>query len=166
MDIRNSISLIESIQRSYAGVFEDDAQEPIVIKLGAGMKHDPESPAQKFIDKYMEVTHPHPMMRGSRLYGYTTSDIRRDLDSPNDTVYISDIMTLEAKNGHANILLKALCGLADKLGVTLTLSAKAYGTDKNFMKMKDLVAWYQRNGFVLDGRGSKENGYPMKRLPH
>lgn len=122
-----------------------------------------ERPAEKFMKEFWENTHPHPIMRGERFYGYCSLTLRPDINDPVDSVYISDIMTYEAKSGHATAALNYLKDLADKHGVTLTMIAKAYGTSKDFMKQKALVAWYERMGFT---KGRKYgDGLQMSRAP-
>lgn len=50
--------------------------------------------------------------------------------------------------GHAGMVLSALCRAADEAGLMLTLSAHAYG-DKFGPSTAKLVKWYARYGFVV-----------------
>jgi hypothetical protein len=43
-------------------------------------------------------------------------------------------------------MLKQLCGLADNLGVAVTLQAAPWDE----RKLEELIDWYEANGFVLD----------------
>lgn len=59
-------------------------------------------------------------------------------------------VSYERSKGEASALLKAVCALADKHGVTIYANAhpiKKTLSDKG-LPAADLLAWYQRNGFV------------------
>jgi RimJ/RimL family protein N-acetyltransferase len=50
--------------------------------------------------------------------------------------------------GGGSIMLRALCDLADRHGVELTLKALPFGGKPYPKSREQLVAWYQRYGFV------------------
>jgi len=157
--MREFIRIVESCLSEAEG-----EREPIRITLKPKTPHDPEGPAAKFFKDYLEGTDQHPIDRHSRLYGYSSLIVRKSIDHPNNAVYISDIMSLEAGKGHGSVALKALCELADEHGVTLELTAKAYGP--KHLSTKQLVDWYSRYGFTVSRRGNAESGTSMVRKPH
>jgi RimJ/RimL family protein N-acetyltransferase len=61
--------------------------------------------------------------------------------------------------GGGSLMLRALCDLADRHGVELTLKALPFGRKPYPRSRDDLVAWYQRHGFL--GTHKK-----MTRKPH
>ncbi len=112
-----------------------------------------QTPARAFLEDLWEKTHPHPFMRGERLYGsdagWTALDVRRDIDDDGSMIWISSILSLEAgkKTGLGRAALVFLLHLADQHGVTLILQPKAYGTFPGAPKTKALKDWYVRYGF-------------------
>jgi GNAT superfamily N-acetyltransferase len=64
--------------------------------------------------------------------------------------YIDHIYTPERGKGYARKTLRMLCDLADYHGAALALHAEAEA-DKA-MSDDQLQAWYERHGFVFDGR--------------
>lgn len=51
--------------------------------------------------------------------------------------------------GIAGRALRAVCAEADRLGITLGLLAEAqYPGSEDYLEIDELIAWYERNGFV------------------
>lgn len=124
-----------------------------------------DTPAERFLDQVWDATYPHPFMRGQRIYGGAVIEVNKNIDNRTSGIHISDILAIEPRQGHGATALKALCDLADELGVTLDLTAKAYMTGpeaKTRMSTKQLVDWYSKFGFVKK-RGNAQDGYDMVR---
>jgi hypothetical protein len=61
-----------------------------------------------------------------------------------------------------DLMLKQLCGLADNLGVAVTLQAAPWDE----RKLEELIDWYEANGFVLDAPPRNQTRYQrMTRMP-
>lgn len=136
-----------------------------------------DSPVAAFIKDFEAKTqfHPHPMIApGARLLVFTPDDfvllkVSPDLNDPNTTVSFDDINASRRGNGNATKALKWLCDLADQHGVKLKGLAKAYTQksdrpDPTALKQKDLVAWYERNGFTRQRK--YDGGVGILRLPN
>ena len=69
----------------------------------------------------------------------------------------------EPSHGHATAAVVWLKGLADKHGVQITGTVKAYGQSsvaRTLPKTKRLLIWYVRNGFRKTG-GNETDGYDI-----
>jgi GNAT superfamily N-acetyltransferase len=62
-------------------------------------------------------------------------------------ITIHRLWTLEAQKGYGSLMLRALCGLADRHGVELTLKVIPIGRKPYPLTRDQLLAWYQRHGF-------------------
>ncbi len=120
------------------------------------------TPAENLLNRYREFTEPYA--HGERQFGQTTSVLALDSNSHHDTVHVDEILSLAPKSGDASRFIKKICRDADELGVSLTLSAVALiGASDQHMNTSDLVAWYERNGFVKVRKIL--GGFDMKRTP-
>lgn len=137
-------------------------EEP--IKLRGFGKKNPNSPVQRFLQSVDDATVSHPLDNRARLHGMVSLTLYPSINDRDNRVRISDIQSLEPRTGHATDTMNELCGEADNLGVDLELTAKAYGSGK--MTTAQLVKWYEKFGFKVDGRyGSDAEGFDMIR-PH
>lgn len=83
----------------------------------------------------------------------------------NGAIRINDIMTFDPKTGAGTEALKFLIGLADKHGVRLEGTAKAYhNSQKVITDTGRLKQWYQKHGFVVIA-GTKRDGYEIRYTP-
>lgn len=66
-----------------------------------------------------------------------------------NTVHVAQIRAISPGGGRAALAL--LLGLADRHGITLTLTAKRFGPGgRGTLNDRQLAAWYMRHGFVRD----------------
>lgn len=122
------------------------------------------TPVQAFLDEYMAATSDHPFDSLSRLYGNASLTVSASPDDPETTVHLDDIMSLDPGQSNGSIALIKICEFADRAGVMVTLTAKAYGRMKEFMPTRALVHWFERYGFnVVENYG--ESGVDMIRYP-
>lgn len=129
---------------------------------------DVATPAEAFIQDFWDNSHANWMNDRQRIVGGAGVMISRSVQDRANNVHISDIVSGETGKGYASEALKLLCALADKHGVTLDLTAKAYLTGqqaKGRLTTKQLVDWYGRYGFVKTGRGGDDGGFDMIRKP-
>jgi len=99
-------------------------------------------PADQFIDEFNNATSPHPWDNKKRIHGLTMMHLSR---LRKDAIYIHDISAIEPNQGHASKTMKFICSLANKLGVQLELTAKAFGNNR--MTTEQLEKWYKKFGF-------------------
>jgi hypothetical protein len=119
---------------------------------------------EAFMNEYYEATADHPFSRNARVFNNIAT---LEVSPFGPGVHISDVLALEKRQGAGKAAMQFLCGLADKHGVTLDLTAKAY-MDKHSspetMDTKNLKKWYVSFGFVSQG-GYEEDGFDMERKP-
>jgi hypothetical protein len=65
-----------------------------------------------------------------------------------DRVAIHRLWTRKPGGGNGTFILRALCELADRHGIELTLKPLPIGRKPYPLKRDQLQAWYQRHGFV------------------
>jgi hypothetical protein len=65
-------------------------------------------------------------------------------------VVLQDIATWKKSQGAGNAVMKDITDTADELGYKLTLDAKPFGQDPKSLKIRPLVAFYKKHGFVID----------------
>lgn len=83
----------------------------------------------------------------------------------NGGIRINDIMTLYPRTGAGTAGLQFLIGLAEKHGVKLEGTAKAYHNSLEVIRdSQRLVEWYRKHGFVRL-RGNKKDGYEIRYEP-
>jgi hypothetical protein len=96
----------------------------------------------------------------TREFARTLEGCAVTLGFEDDAIQIASIEALEPNRGAGTRAMLKICELADAYGVELRLIADPF-KDKNGRRMKraDLMAWYERFGFVKRKPGS----YVMKR---
>lgn len=154
-----NVKLLDPVPEEMTEAANDDDLEAIEDK--------PMSPVEIFFHRFDQLSDPHPFNHRARIVGGAVVELSPSIDDRNAGVHISDIMTIQAKAGHANRALENICKLADSTGVTLDLTAKAYlkgDQAKGKMDTKQLVKWYNKFGFVYVG-GDPHDGVDMKRTP-
>lgn len=161
---------VADAQAAQRMVAESD-EEPKVIQLRGFGEPKADWPSTKFFDEFYANTQDHPMLPdGERLIMFSENDfamvtLRSSIDDRKSMVHMEDIRSPIPQKGLGSRALKWLCDLADKHGVTLEGTAKAYRDgDGGTLKNKDLVAWYKRNGFTI-GRGDAYEGWSIVRKP-
>jgi hypothetical protein len=65
---------------------------------------------------------------------------------------IHRLWTREPGQGNGSIILRSLCGLADRHGIELKLKVAPIGRKPYPLSKDQLRAWYRRHGFEGDGR--------------
>lgn len=115
-----------------------------------------------FMADYEAATAEHPFDWRSRIFN---NEATFDVSPFGGVIHLGDIRALNPRNGAGTRALKFLCDLADKHGVTLQGTAKAY--DKDRMSTRQLLDWYRKFGFVEDpdSYGSDEDGFDIIRKP-
>ena len=136
----------------------DDIRNAVRIAKSASSSVD--SPSAKFMNEYREDTWDHPLDNRTRLLNTKTGlDPRSDFATlelsrnGDDGVHVNSIMALEKGRGQGRQALQYLTNLADKHGVDLHGTAKAFGRDHG-LNTAQLKAWYKRNGFQVDRSGN------------
>lgn len=145
--MRDFIKLVEGIH--------DDG----VIRIGSNPAKEKVMAA---IEEWNSLTHEHPLNRSARL----TDGASVEVSYFDGALHLSDVMAIGVpRKGGGTQAVKLLCDLADKHGVKITLTAKAY-TDGH-MSTDQLKSWYERFGFQEeeDSFGDEEEGYDMVRYP-
>lgn len=163
--MRNFIQLIEALKLgSNMTTVDLDKNEVVqpqgVIKIGS---NPAKAKCMAALEEWDQMTHEHPMSRGYRL----TDAAAVDMSCFDGSLHISDVMAIGApRTGGGTRAIQMVCDLADKHGVKVTLTAKAY-TDER-MSTRQLKRWYERFGFheEEDGYGDDREGYDMIRYPN
>lgn len=83
------------------------------------------------------------------------TDVERD--DHEGTIYLGAIYSDARRGGNASAVLRALCELADRHGITLQLTPVRLS--RRGLTKRALVAWYSRHGFAPTSK------YSMRRLP-
>ena len=122
----------------------------------------PNENVNKFMDEYHNTTSPHPFDQHTRVHGdYATTEVSKD----GDGVHLSDIRALKPNAGGGTHALNHLTSLADKHRVRISGIAKAYHSNKAYIKSSSrLLKWYKKHGFKSDG-GNNEDGYNIHYHP-
>ncbi len=131
-----------------------------VIRLQGFGSND--SIAQEYVDRITEMGEPDFVNE----HGFIIGDVLIELARKSPVaVTINNIRTLDSRGqGKARAALKLLIGLADEMGVTLELYATNYSG--RGLDVGDLVAWYERHGFVANSRYHGDGrGVDMVRQP-
>lgn len=107
--------------------------------------------AKKKLDNYIEdytmISEPHPWNQRIRIIDNTMIE----LYPVGDAMHVSDVQSMSPRQGFATSAVKKLQKLADKHGIKLELTAKAYANDpQRISDTQDLVRWYLRLGFDID----------------
>jgi hypothetical protein len=114
-----------------------------VIKLGG----NDNAKTKAFMDEFYSITQPNPFNDRERVLGQA----RIELSPFGREIHISDIVTMAPKTGAGTKAMQTIIGLANKHGVVLHLTAKAYTNDKTYVtNTEDLVRWYAKLGFELE----------------
>lgn len=138
-----------------------DDDGPIKIKLrGFGARDDAGDP-EGFLEDFYDMTSPHPFDRG-RLYGTVSIEVSKW----GSDIHLGNIASLgDKQSGHGTAALQMLMALADKHGVKLSGTAKAYSKNpEHVQSSKRLAQWYKKNGFKILG-GYPEDGYEIEYTP-
>jgi GNAT superfamily N-acetyltransferase len=138
---------------------EDNDDVRNALRIARNTSSSVDSPSAKFMNEYKEDTWDHPLDSRTRLLNTKTGLDPRDdfatleLSKYGDNgVHVHSIMALEKGRGQGRQALQYLTNLADKHGVDLHGSAKAFGRSSGLNTTK-LKAWYRRNGFQVDRSG-------------
>lgn len=129
-----------------------------LIKIGS---NPAKAKVEAYLDELHSTTADHPMNPRLRLL----SNAAVEVSSFDGMVHISDILALDPGKGGGKEALQFLCKLADKHGVKIHLTAKAYLDDR--LSTAELKTWYERYGFTEeeDSFGDDHEGYDMIRYP-
>lgn len=163
--MRKFIQLIEASLKlgskmTTVDIDKNEVVQPDVIKLGS---NPAKAKCMAALEEWEQMTHEHPMSRNARL----TDAASVELSCFDGALHLSDVMAIGApRTGGGTHALQMICDLADKHGVKVTLTAKAY-TDER-MSTGQLKRWYERFGFHEedDGYGDDYEGYDMIRYPN
>jgi hypothetical protein len=102
--------------------------------------------ADAFLDELWEGTQPHPFDPRIRLYG----NIGIEASRMGDMIHLSSIISFGEKGkGEASRALRELADMADRHGVVIEGTAKAFpaGAKGRSLTTKQLFDWYGRHGF-------------------
>lgn len=107
----------------------------------------------EFLDEWFEHTTENPLSGAERIVdGKAAVEIRPQAGQ----IWVDSVRSFEKGTKGGSAAMKLVLELADLHGVTLRLTAKPFETGGNELNYGDLVAWYQRNGFVTT---QEEGGY-------
>ena len=115
-------------------------------------------PKEAFMDDFWAMSQGNPFGGRDRIFGGTMTE----LSIFDGHIHISSINSFDKGTGQGSIALKRLTHLADKHGVSMTLTARPYG-DGGGLKAKHLKSWYKRHGFRE--REGFEGDEDMIRMP-
>jgi len=137
----------------------EDNGKPVRIKL-RGMSNVA-GKSDDFLDEYHSTTHEHPFDSRSRVHDEgATTELSRD---GSDGIHMHDIRSLTPGGGSKT--LENLKALADKHGVKISGTAKAYSQSSKYpMDTEKLAGWYKKRGFSV-GDGDKYDGYEVSYSP-
>ena len=101
---------------------------------------------KEFIEDFFDNTQEHPFNRKARIYG----DAVIEIYPVGNEIHLSDILSIQPKSGAGTKAVRFLTALADKHSVKLSLTAKAYSRDKNYVTdTEQLARWYKKLGFEI-----------------
>lgn len=129
------------------------------IKLGS--KKRVSDKTDQFIDIIYNATHRNPLNDREFILGDAAFTMQSG--SQEDSIHINDIRTFDPGKGHASNILKLLTSTADKLGITLDLTASQYG--ETGLSVQDLINWYKRYGFEVQQNFFQDDSAEMIRKP-
>lgn len=113
-----------------------------------------------FMEEFWTGTSQYPWSARTQLYG--PGHVMLEVNKFAGTIRLNSIQsTYEPGKGHATEAVKWLKGLADKHGVTITGTVKAFGPKENRPTTKRLLDWYVKLGF-RKVRGSATEGYDIE----
>jgi hypothetical protein len=137
----------------------EENEKVLKIRLRGGANTARKS--DDFLDEYHASTHEHPFDSRSRVHDEgATTELSRDGGSG---IHMHDIRSLTPGGGTKT--LETLKALADKHGVTISGTAKAYSQSSKYpMDTKKLAGWYKKRGFSV-GDGDKHDGYEVSYSP-
>ena len=114
-----------------------------------------------FMQDFTDTTKQHPWNERSRILGSTMVEVY----PANSEIHLSDIQTLQPKSGAGTAAIQHLLKLADKHGVVITGTAKAYASKGPMISTSTrLRKWYEKLGFKVTG-GDKDEGFEIKYTP-
>lgn len=118
-------------------------REVMKIKLGDGGS---QKKLDNFMEDYIISSQEHPWNPRVRIIDNTMIEL-----SPfGGKIHISDIVAIQPQSGFATSAMKKLQNLADKYGVELELTAKAYSQDgQRISDTEKLIKWYLKLGFKI-----------------
>jgi len=142
-------------------VEESTDDGPLRIKLRGFGSRDEAGDPEGFLEDFYDMTSPHPFDRG-RLYGTVGIEVSKW----GSDIHLGNISSLgDKRSGHGTAALQMLMALADKHGVKLSGTAKAYSKNpEHVQSSKRLAQWYKKNGFKILG-GYPEDGYEIEYTP-
>lgn len=142
------------------GALEWKVLEPSIVTLiGEVSRNDlmktPQTPVEEFLQKWVRISDSNGPGAQRMLNGVVVSLSPFTLDRA-QTIYIESINAYYRGMGKGNAALQTIIKLADNTGVKLVLTPKALDTRGRGNPLTDeqLVAWYERNGFVRNSNGS------------
>jgi len=138
--------------------FKEFIKEAMVIKIG-GKTSETSKKLDRFMDDYYDSTSDHPFDDRSRIHGNSATS---ELSSAFGKIHMHDIRALTPGGGHE--ALEHIKRLADKHGVEITGTAKAYNRSAKYpMNSNQLAGYYKKRGFEV-GSGDSD-GYPIRYKP-
>jgi hypothetical protein len=159
-----------SIREGYSGkgrVVGDVVDQALKLVTGAAEEsapriklrsHDNRPDWDKIMSDIDSQTNPHPFSDRERVFNNRSTFEIRPFEN---SLHLGDIRALQPNQGAGTELLDFLKGIADKHGVPITGTAKAYHSGPGYIADTDKLAdWYRRRGFEI-GDGYPEDGYDI-----
>lgn len=144
--------IVEQALKLVTGAAEESAPR---IKLRS---HDNRPDWDKIMRDIDSQTNPHPFSDRERVFNNRSTFEIRPFEN---SLHLGDIRALQPNQGAGTELLDFLKGIADKHGVPITGTAKAYHSGSGYIADTDKLAdWYRRRGFEI-GDGYPEDGYDI-----
>lgn len=138
--------------------YKEFIKEAMVVKIG-GKTSETSKKLDRFMDDYYDSTSEHPFDGRARIHGDSATS---ELSSAFGEIHMHDIRALRPGGGHE--ALEQIKSLADKHGVEISGTAKAYGRSAKYpMNSKQLAGYYKKRGFEV-GSGDSD-GYPIRYKP-
>lgn len=92
---------------------------------------------------------------GRSVLTYETTSVEVFMDQATRSARLSNLYSINRGKGYASILLGQICAWADKNDIHLWLVARPYGSPRNALDGKNLVAFYERFGFEIRRDGPR-----------
>lgn len=86
---------------------------------------------------------------GRSVLTYESTSMEIFMDQASRSARLSNLYSVSRGQGYASVLLGQVCAWADKNGIHLWLVARPYGSPRNGLDGKNLVAFYERFGFEI-----------------
>ncbi len=154
----------QMLQASIGEGIYDDVEPMQPIKLsGFGPDSGDVNRVQAFMSDYKAATKSNPLSDHARMYG----NVRLSIAPMKGGIHLADINATGARTGDGLKALKFIISLADKHGIEVSGTAKAYSAPTHDKEQESdrLRSWYRRLGRGKVSDSGREGGYDLVYKP-